>query len=80
MHVIERVNARYLTRMSLPFEPDLLTMDVSFISVAKVLPAVLACMAAGFEGVILVKPQFEAGPSMWARAASCATLRSIAGS
>jgi 23S rRNA (cytidine1920-2'-O)/16S rRNA (cytidine1409-2'-O)-methyltransferase len=60
--VIEGVNARYLERGTLPWEPDLLTMDVSFISVAKVLPAVVACMASRFTGVILIKPQFEAGP------------------
>jgi 23S rRNA (cytidine1920-2'-O)/16S rRNA (cytidine1409-2'-O)-methyltransferase len=62
VHVMERVNARYLAPAMLPYEPDLLTMDVSFISVEKLLPAVFACMAAEFEGVILVKPQFEAGP------------------
>ena len=62
VHVIERVNARYLTPEQLPFAPDLLTMDVSFISVEKVLPAVVSCMAPRFRAVILVKPQFEAGP------------------
>ena len=36
-------------------------MDVSFISLATVLPAVLRCMGAGWRGVLLVKPQFEAG-------------------
>jgi 23S rRNA (cytidine1920-2'-O)/16S rRNA (cytidine1409-2'-O)-methyltransferase len=60
--VIEGVNARYLAPQSLPWQPDLLTMDVSFISVTKVLPAVIACMAPRFTGVILIKPQFEAGP------------------
>jgi 23S rRNA (cytidine1920-2'-O)/16S rRNA (cytidine1409-2'-O)-methyltransferase len=59
--VLERINARYLTKDLLPFEPDFLTMDVSFISIAKVLPAVVTCMMSGFRGVILVKPQFEAG-------------------
>ena len=58
---MEKINARYLTKDVLPFEPDFVTMDVSFISIAKVLPAVVACMAERFEGVILVKPQFEAG-------------------
>ncbi len=61
--VVDRVNARYLTKDLLPFEPQFLTMDVSFISVVKVLPAVAACMAERFEAVILVKPQFEAGRS-----------------
>lgn len=62
VHVIEGVNARYLTRESLPWLADLATMDVSFISVTKVLPSVVGCMAPRFTGVILVKPQFEAGP------------------
>jgi len=59
--VMEKINARYLTKDVLPFEPDFVTMDVSFISIEKVLPAVVACMAERFQGVILVKPQFEAG-------------------
>lgn len=62
VHVIDGVNARYLECGSLPWEPDLLTMDVSFISVMKVLPAVVACMTSSFTGAILIKPQFEAGP------------------
>jgi 23S rRNA (cytidine1920-2'-O)/16S rRNA (cytidine1409-2'-O)-methyltransferase len=61
VHVIEGVNARYLEPGALPWEADLLTMDVSFISVTKVLPAVVACMAPRFTGVVLIKPQFEAG-------------------
>lgn len=59
--LLEKVNARYLTPDQLPFVPSLLTMDVSFISVAKVLPAVMDCMDAVCTGVILIKPQFEAG-------------------
>ena len=65
--VMEGVNARRLEIGDLPFEPELLTMDVSFISVGKVLRAVAPCMAPSFEGVILVKPQFEAGPSQVGR-------------
>ncbi len=60
--VIEGENARYLSLASLPWQPDLLTMDVSFISVTKVLPAVIACLARPYTAVILIKPQFEAGP------------------
>src|SRR5205823_6601350 len=56
--VLERVNARSLTE--LPFAPQLVTCDVSFISVRKALPAVLALAAPGWEAVVLVKPQFEA--------------------
>jgi 23S rRNA (cytidine1920-2'-O)/16S rRNA (cytidine1409-2'-O)-methyltransferase len=62
VHVLERTNARSLTPEALPFVPDLLTVDVSFISIAKILPAVAACMAELFTGLLLVKPQFEAGP------------------
>jgi 23S rRNA (cytidine1920-2'-O)/16S rRNA (cytidine1409-2'-O)-methyltransferase len=60
--VLEKVNARYLDPAVLPFVCDVLTMDVSFISVEKVLPAVMAAMAPACDGVILIKPQFEAGP------------------
>ncbi|MGH3066869.1 MAG: TlyA family RNA methyltransferase [Gaiellaceae bacterium] len=56
--VLERTNARAVTE--LPFTPDLVVCDVSFISVRKALPAVLALAAAGWEAVVLVKPQFEA--------------------
>ena len=62
VHVLDRLNARYLTPEQLPFVPDALTMDVSFISVEKVLPAVVSCMCESFWGLVLVKPQFEAGP------------------
>lgn len=59
--VIERCNARRIGPEDLPYAPDLIVVDVSFISLAKVLPAVLGCAAARFEGLALVKPQFEAG-------------------
>jgi 23S rRNA (cytidine1920-2'-O)/16S rRNA (cytidine1409-2'-O)-methyltransferase len=57
--VLERTNAREVT--ALPFGPRLVTCDVSFISVRKALPAVLALSEAGWEALVLVKPQFEAG-------------------
>ncbi len=57
--VLERVNARSLTE--LPFEPELVTCDVSFISVRTALPPALALAAPGWEALVLVKPQFEAG-------------------
>jgi 23S rRNA (cytidine1920-2'-O)/16S rRNA (cytidine1409-2'-O)-methyltransferase len=57
--VLERVNARALTE--LPFAPELVVCDVSFISVRKALPPVLALAAPGWEALVLVKPQFEAG-------------------
>ena len=59
--VLERANARQLTPDDLPYAPDLITIDVSFISLTKVLPAVLACAASPFDGLALIKPQFEVG-------------------
>ncbi len=60
--VIERVNARALEPARLPYRPDLVVVDVSFISLVKVLPAVLRCAAPGrFDCLALVKPQFEVG-------------------
>ncbi|MBN1630730.1 MAG: TlyA family RNA methyltransferase [Thermoleophilia bacterium] len=61
VYVLDRVNARHLTRAQLAYEADFLTMDVSFISITKVLPAVVECLSPEFEGLVLVKPQFEAG-------------------
>ncbi len=57
--VLERVNARTLTE--LPFAPQLVVCDVSFISVRTALPPALALAAPGWQAVVLVKPQFEAG-------------------
>jgi 23S rRNA (cytidine1920-2'-O)/16S rRNA (cytidine1409-2'-O)-methyltransferase len=57
--VLERVNARTLTE--LPFAPELVVADVSFISVTKALPPVLRLASPGWEALVLVKPQFEAG-------------------
>jgi 23S rRNA (cytidine1920-2'-O)/16S rRNA (cytidine1409-2'-O)-methyltransferase len=59
--VIERCNARELTTAELPYRPDLVVIDVSFISLRKVLPAVLACTAGRFDCLAMVKPQFEVG-------------------
>jgi 23S rRNA (cytidine1920-2'-O)/16S rRNA (cytidine1409-2'-O)-methyltransferase len=60
--VIERVNARRMAVDELPYRPDLLVADVSFISLTKVLPAVLACAASeGFDALAMIKPQFEVG-------------------
>jgi 23S rRNA (cytidine1920-2'-O)/16S rRNA (cytidine1409-2'-O)-methyltransferase len=59
--VIERVNARSLTAAELPYAPELIVVDVSFISLAKVLPAVLATAAPEFDCLAMVKPQFEVG-------------------
>jgi 23S rRNA (cytidine1920-2'-O)/16S rRNA (cytidine1409-2'-O)-methyltransferase len=59
--VLERFNARGLRPADLPYAPDLVVADVSFISLTKVLPAVLACCAARFDALAMVKPQFEVG-------------------
>ena len=59
--VLERVNARALTPQQLPYAPDLVVADVSFISLTKVLPAVLGCTAPVFDALVMVKPQFEVG-------------------
>ncbi len=65
--VIERRNARELDAGELPYRPDLIVADVSFISLAKVLPAVLAAAAPAFDCLALVKPQFEVGRELVAR-------------
>ena len=57
--VLERTNARAVDE--LPFAPDLVTCDVSFISVRTALPPVLARAVSGWLALVLVKPQFEAG-------------------
>lgn len=69
VQVLERTNARLLQPGALPPAldgsaslPDLAVIDVSFISLAKVLPAVLGCLARPYDVLALVKPQFELGP------------------
>ncbi len=68
VRVMERMNARTLSPEMLPAPPDgaaglpdLATIDVSFISLAKVLGAVLGCLGGGYDVLALVKPQFEVG-------------------
>ncbi|HEV2997693.1 MAG TPA: TlyA family RNA methyltransferase [Solirubrobacteraceae bacterium] len=61
VEVRERCNARTLEPGMLPYAPDLAVIDVSFISLAKILPAVLGCMAPRHDVLALVKPQFEVG-------------------
>jgi 23S rRNA (cytidine1920-2'-O)/16S rRNA (cytidine1409-2'-O)-methyltransferase len=57
--VLERTNARTVTE--LPFAPQLVVCDVSFISVRLALPPLLRLAAPGWQALVLVKPQFEAG-------------------
>jgi 23S rRNA (cytidine1920-2'-O)/16S rRNA (cytidine1409-2'-O)-methyltransferase len=61
VEVLEQTNARNLEPDQLPYAPDLATIDVSFISLTKVLPPVAACLAPGGEILAMVKPQFELG-------------------
>ncbi len=59
--VLERTNARYLTADRLPFAPSFVTADLSFISLTVALGPVLDFLRRGYRGLVLVKPQFEAG-------------------
>ncbi len=59
--VLERLNARYLTRESLPEQVDWIVIDASFIGLGKLLPAARAILRDGGRVVALVKPQFEVG-------------------
>lgn len=63
--VLERTNVREL--QALPYAPELVTCDVSFIGLRKALPRALALAAPGWQALVLVKPQFEAGPADVAR-------------
>lgn len=58
---LERTNARYLTREQVPEEIDFFSVDVSFISLTLILPAVRPLLAEHGQAVCLIKPQFEAG-------------------
>ena len=59
--VMERINVRHLTPDDLPWPPDGVVADLSFISLALVLPSLHAVARADADFVLLVKPQFEAG-------------------
>ena len=59
--VMERTNARYLKREDVPLGPTLGVMDVSFISITKILPAAAEIMGENGAFISLIKPQFEAG-------------------
>lgn len=61
--VLDRTNARDLRPSDLPFEPSLVVADLSFISLSLVVPALSLVAAPSAELVLLVKPQFEAGPA-----------------
>lgn len=59
--VMERMNARHLTREDIPEPLDLLVCDASFIGLRTILPAPMALAAPGVHLVALIKPQFEVG-------------------
>jgi 23S rRNA (cytidine1920-2'-O)/16S rRNA (cytidine1409-2'-O)-methyltransferase len=59
--VLDRTNVRSLTADDLPFRPDLVVADLSFISLRAVLPALAGVASPDADAVLLVKPQFEAG-------------------
>ncbi len=61
VHCLEQTNARYLAPDQLPGKADLATIDVSFISLTQILPAVATCLERDSGIIALVKPQFEAG-------------------
>ena len=58
---LERTNARYLSHEEIPEELDFASIDVSFISLKLILPALARVLKSGGEAVALIKPQFEAG-------------------
>lgn len=58
---LEKTNVRYVTHEQVPEEGDFASIDVSFISLTKVLPAVLGVLGEKGQLVCLIKPQFEAG-------------------
>ena len=59
--VLDRTNIRYVEVKDLPYRPDLVVIDTSFISLRLVLPAILRLVAAAADVIALVKPQFEVG-------------------
>ena len=61
VEVRERTNVRTLTREALPWPVDLVVCDVSFIGLAKVLPALIACAGDSYDIAAMIKPQFEVG-------------------
>ena len=61
VHVMERTNARHLEPAMLPWAPDLVTCDLSFISIGTVWGPVRRCLAPGWRAMVMVKPQFEVG-------------------
>jgi 23S rRNA (cytidine1920-2'-O)/16S rRNA (cytidine1409-2'-O)-methyltransferase len=59
--VIDRFNVRYVTAATLPYSPDLVVIDASFISLKLVLPPIIGIVASPADIIVLIKPQFEVG-------------------
>jgi len=85
--VLDRTNVRHLTPEQLPYSPDLVVADLSFISLTKVLSALAAVSAQDADLVLLVKPQFEVGRGQVGKggvvrdpAAHAGAIRRVAGS
>ncbi|MGD9967176.1 MAG: TlyA family RNA methyltransferase [Hyphomonadaceae bacterium] len=83
---LERTDARALTRAQIAEPPSLIVCDASFIGAVKVLASALALAAAHADAVVLIKPQFEAGPGKGgvlddetARAAAQTAIESLDG-
>lgn len=75
--VIERCNVRNLTAAHLPWVPRLVVVDVSFISLTRVIPALVGVATPGADLVLLVKPQFEAGRQEVAKGRGVITDRAV---
>jgi 23S rRNA (cytidine1920-2'-O)/16S rRNA (cytidine1409-2'-O)-methyltransferase len=65
--LIERTNIRYIDRTTIPESVDLVAIDVSFISLTKVLPVIIQFLSPGALVIALVKPQFEVGKGLVGR-------------
>ena len=61
VHLLERTNIRHLTIDAIPARPQLITLDLSFISLTKVIPNVLELAAVEMDLIAMIKPQFEVG-------------------
>lgn len=57
----DRTNAKKLKKVDLPFLPELISVDVSFISLTQVLPSIYDCLKDNGKAICLIKPQFECG-------------------
>ena len=78
--VMEKTNVRHLTPEQLPAQPSLLTVDLSFISIAKVLPVFTTLLTVDGELISLIKPQFESRLRPGGEEGGCAFARRPYGS